>query len=72
MSTLYVKLGDEDRVLLDKLAAADVTQASKTKMLGSLISGAGGVADKWLQYQTNFGKSGSSGGSSPVYPPDDI
>ena len=56
---------------LYQTAAQDVTQASKTKMLGSLISGAGGVADKWLQYQTNFGKS-SSGGSSPVYPPDDI
>ena len=63
---------DDAQAGLDKLAAADVTQASKTKMLGSLISGAGGVADKWLQYQTNFGKSGSTGGSSPVYPPDDI
>ena len=54
---------DDAQAGLDQLAAADVTQASKTKMLGSLISGAGGVADKWLQYQTNFG--GGSSGSLP-------
>ena len=40
---------------LYQTAATDVKQASNIKAMGSLISGAGGVADKWLQYQSNFG-----------------
>ena len=56
---------------LYQTAATDVKQAANIKAMGSLISGAGGVADKWLQFQSNFGSGGGSG-SSPVYPPDDI
>ena len=40
---------------LDTMAASNVKQAANIKAMGSLISGVGGVADKWLQYQSNFG-----------------
>lgn len=46
---------DETQAGLYGMAASDAESAGKIKALGSLVSGAGSVADKWYQYKSNFG-----------------
>lgn len=56
---------------LDDMAATNAKKAGKLSALATLIGTAGSVASKWTQASQVF-KTGSSGGSSPVYAPDDI
>src|SRR5882762_8001038 len=61
---------DESESQLDTMAASQSRQAGYLSGLGSIISGAGSVSSKWLQYSSAFGGNPTSPGpyQAPVGP----
>jgi hypothetical protein len=54
-------IGEEATATLAGLGATQAKSAGTISALGSLVSGAGSVASKWMTYKSTFGSSDKTG-----------